>query len=78
MPLLTTTKPLNLIRRWVRLQDAKKIECRRIAFLGSKLKEKICLTKTQWAVSSMKVSMPNNKSITQEEMEYFNITLGRN
>jgi tetratricopeptide (TPR) repeat protein/beta-lactamase regulating signal transducer with metallopeptidase domain len=49
------------------LQDAKKIECRRIAFLGSKFKERICLTKSQWEVNK-KFSMPNNKFITQEEL----------
>jgi tetratricopeptide (TPR) repeat protein/beta-lactamase regulating signal transducer with metallopeptidase domain len=49
------------------VQDVKNIECRRVAFLGSKFKEKICLTKSQWA-ENKKFSMPNNKFITQEEI----------
>jgi len=60
-------KAIELDPEMGKIKDAKKIECRRIAFLGSKLKERICLTKSQWAVNK-KFSMPNNKFITQEEI----------
>lgn len=49
------------------VQDAKKIECRRKAFVGSKFEENFCLTKWQWD-ENKKFSMPNNKFITQEEI----------
>ncbi len=60
-------KAIELDPEMGKAQDAQKIECRRIAFLGSKLEEKICLTKSQWA-ENKNFSMPNNRFYTMGEL----------
>ena len=47
--------------------DNNKVDCRRIAPTGSKLKRKICLTKAQWIVKEKGHHIPNNKAWSYED-----------